>query len=95
MTARAVRSRAAATDHHSNRIHGEATAEYRSAEAETYQARTLARHIRATLQGDDKKLWDQVSAEYRRVTGRTSTIGLISALAALALDDLCRMPDVR
>ena len=67
----------------------------RSAATETFQAKTLDRHIRHCLQGDDKLLWDQVTKEYRRATGSTSTIGLLAALAALSLESLVRMPDAR
>ena len=60
---------------------------------ETYQASTLDAHIRHCLPPVERELWEQVKVEYQRATGRTSTIGLLSALAALALDDLCRMAD--
>ena len=54
----------------------------------SYQADTLGRNIRHALQGDSKKLWDDVSREYRRLTGRDNTIGMIEALCAIALAEM-------
>ena len=55
----------------------------RSAATPSYQAKSLASHIRHAV--PNKEAWDQLQTEYRRVHGSANDIGLVSDMIAFFL----------